>query len=173
MAVTTQESSDGIREKAMRIASIDELETGSSTARWSNPGRAESDRTRKANELVISLVGMTKKAEDMIVASGSKSKQWRDMSLKRAIQNWNVKCVGIERSPGVSDQSVHQQSKTGKSVEDQRGWRNWRIGDEDRDAPEIVKLLKKNEMDVAKSKKLELLEKLVKRIETGGPQARK
>ena len=30
VAVTTQESSDGIREKPMRIASIDELETGSS-----------------------------------------------------------------------------------------------------------------------------------------------
>ena len=38
VAVTTQESSDGIREKAMRIASIDEWETGSSTARWSSPG---------------------------------------------------------------------------------------------------------------------------------------
>ena len=30
VAVTTQESLDGIREKAMRIASIDELETDSS-----------------------------------------------------------------------------------------------------------------------------------------------
>ena len=38
VAVITQGSSDGIREKAMRIASIDELETGSSTARWSSPG---------------------------------------------------------------------------------------------------------------------------------------
>ena len=32
LAVTTQESSDGIREKAIKIASIEELETGSSTA---------------------------------------------------------------------------------------------------------------------------------------------
>ena len=55
VAVTTQESSDGIREKAMRIASIDELETGRSTARWFSPGRAEHDRTGKATELVRSL----------------------------------------------------------------------------------------------------------------------
>ena len=39
VAVTTQESLDGIREKAMRIASIDELETGSRAGRWSSPGR--------------------------------------------------------------------------------------------------------------------------------------
>ena len=60
MAVTTQESSDGIREEAMRIASIDDLETDSSTARWSSPGGAENDRTGKANELVRSLVGTVK-----------------------------------------------------------------------------------------------------------------
>ena len=41
----------------MRIASIDELETGSSTARWSSHGGAENDRTGKANEFVRSFVG--------------------------------------------------------------------------------------------------------------------
>ena len=46
MAVTTQETLDGIREKAMRIASIDELETGSSAGRWSSPGRAPHDKTK-------------------------------------------------------------------------------------------------------------------------------
>ena len=57
VAVTTQESSDGIREKAMRIASI-ELETSRSTARWPSPRVAANDRTRKANELVRVLVGI-------------------------------------------------------------------------------------------------------------------
>ena len=38
VAVTTQESLVGIREKAMRIASIGELKTGSSAERWSSPG---------------------------------------------------------------------------------------------------------------------------------------
>ena len=93
VTVTTSESSDGIREKAMRNVCIDELETGSSTSRWSSPGRAENDRTGKAKELVRSLVGTRKKEEDNIVASGSKSELWRDMSLKRAIQNWNMKYV--------------------------------------------------------------------------------
>ena len=77
MEVTTQESSDGIREKAMRIASIDELETGSSTARWSSPGRAENSRTGKSDELVRSLVGILKKEGDI----GRKSKLWKDMSF--------------------------------------------------------------------------------------------
>ena len=89
--MTTQETSDGIREKAMRIASIGELETVSSTARWSNPGGAENDRTGKATELVRSLAGMIMKEGDIILASGSKSKLWKDMSLKRAIQDWNMK----------------------------------------------------------------------------------
>ena len=61
VAVTTQESPDGIREKARRIASVDE-------------SGAESDRTRQANELVRSLVSMMKKEGDIIVASCSKSK---------------------------------------------------------------------------------------------------
>ena len=123
VAVTTQESSDGIREKAMRIANIDELETGSSTARWSSP---ESYRTGKANELVRSVVGPIKKEGDIIVASGSKSKLWRDMSLKRAIQTWNMKYVDIARSPGSA-------IRVFTSCERLRDWRSWRIGDEDRD----------------------------------------
>ena len=40
VAVTTQESLDGIREKAMRIASNDGLETGNSAGRWSSLGGA-------------------------------------------------------------------------------------------------------------------------------------
>ena len=36
VAVTTQESLDGIREKAMRIASLDELGASSSAGRWSS-----------------------------------------------------------------------------------------------------------------------------------------
>ena len=62
------------RWQSRRIANIDELETGSSTVRWSSPGGAETDRTGKANELVRSLVGIIKKGGHIIVASGSKSK---------------------------------------------------------------------------------------------------
>ena len=76
----------GIREKAMRIASVDELVTGGSTARWSSPGGAENDRTGKADEVVRFLVGTMKREGDIIVASCRKSKLRRDVSLKRAIQ---------------------------------------------------------------------------------------
>ena len=45
-------------------------------------------------------MGLITKEGDTVVASDSKSKLWRDLSLKRAIQNWNTKCVDIARSPG-------------------------------------------------------------------------
>ena len=99
VTVTTQESLDGIREKAMRIASIDELETGSA-GRWSSPEGASNDKTKKANDLVRALVGQITSEGDIVVVSDSKSKLWRDLSLKRAIQNWNMKYVDIARSPG-------------------------------------------------------------------------
>ena len=38
VAVTIQESLDGIREKAMRIASLDEMEASSSARRGPSPG---------------------------------------------------------------------------------------------------------------------------------------
>ena len=44
-------------------------------------------------------MGQITKEEDIVVASDSKSKLWRDLSLKRAIQNWNMKYVDIARSP--------------------------------------------------------------------------
>ena len=50
-----------------------------------------------------------KKEGDIVVAPGSKSKLWRDMSLNRAIQNWNMKYVDIVRSLWVSDKSVQKQ----------------------------------------------------------------
>ena len=68
MAVTIQESSEGLCEKAIRIARMDGLETSSSTARWSSPGGAENDKTLKANELVRSLVGRRKKEETISVS---------------------------------------------------------------------------------------------------------
>ena len=40
------------------------------------------------------------KQGNIFVDSGSKSKLWRDLSLKRAMQDWNMKCVDIARSPG-------------------------------------------------------------------------
>ena len=46
--MTTPESLDGIREKAMRIASLGEMGASSSARRGLSPGRAEIDTTKKA-----------------------------------------------------------------------------------------------------------------------------
>ena len=100
VAVTTQESLDGIREKATRIASLDELETGSSADRWSIPRGEANDKTKKANELVRALVGQITKEVDIVVASDGKSKLWRDLSLMRPIQKLEHEtCFDIARSP--------------------------------------------------------------------------
>ena len=54
MAVTTHESLDGIREKAMRIASLGKLGASSGAGRWSSSGGAENETV---NEIVRALVG--------------------------------------------------------------------------------------------------------------------
>ena len=99
VAVTTQESLDGIREKAMRIASLDGLETGSAE-RWSIPRGAANGKTKKGNELVRALEGQITKEVDIVVASVGKTKLWRDLSLMRTVRNRNMKCSDIARSPG-------------------------------------------------------------------------
>ena len=92
----------------MRIASIDELETGSSTARWSSPGRAENDRTGKANALVRSLVGRMKKRIHY-------RRLWQQVKTvkRREFEASNTRlehetCRHCEECR-VSDKSVHQQ----------------------------------------------------------------
>ena len=61
LAVTTQESLDGIREKAMGIASLDELGASSSAGRCPSSLGAENDRNKKVNEVVSVLVGFLMK----------------------------------------------------------------------------------------------------------------
>ena len=80
MAVTTQESLVGIRENAMRIASLDEMGASSSARREPSQGGDEIDRTEKAKEIVRALVGSMAKEGDIVVASDSKSKLWKDVN---------------------------------------------------------------------------------------------
>ena len=56
MAVTTQASLDGIREEAIRIASLDEVGASSSARRGPSAGGAEIDKAKKAKEIVRALV---------------------------------------------------------------------------------------------------------------------
>ena len=64
--------------------------------------RAATDRNKKADEIVSGLVGLVKKEGDIVVASDSKSKLCKHMSLKRAIQDWNMKYVDVVGSPGLA-----------------------------------------------------------------------
>ena len=73
MAVPTQESSDGICGKAMR------LRASTSWRQAAAVQEGQNDMTRKANELVRSLVGIMNEEGDIIVAFGSKSKLLRDI----------------------------------------------------------------------------------------------
>ena len=73
MAVTTQELLDGIREKAMRIPSLDEMGASNSAGRWSSSGGAENDRNKNVNEIVRALEGSITEEGDIVVACDSKS----------------------------------------------------------------------------------------------------
>ena len=46
---------DGIREKAMRIANLDEMGASSSARRGLGPGKDEIEKTKKAKEIVRTL----------------------------------------------------------------------------------------------------------------------
>ena len=150
--MTTQESLDGMRETAMRIPFIDELETGS-RGKWSSPGGAGNDRTKKANELVRALVGQITKEGDIVVASDSKSKLWSDQRLKRTVQNWN----NMSTLRGVQGSALRVFASS------ERLANQLKI----KEIREVRDLVTKAETNAQK------IGKLVKRVETGGPQARK
>ena len=132
-------------------------QTNSSAARWSSAGRTANDKTKKANELVSALVDQITKEGDIVVGSDSKSKLWRDLSLKRAIQNWNMKYVDIVRSPGsvlrvfTSSERLANQLMTNE------------IG-------EVGKLVTKIEVVAPKVGNIGEVGKLVKKIEMGAPK---
>ena len=111
MAVTTQESLDGIREKVMRIASLDELSASSSAGRWSSSGGADKDRNKKVNEIVRAIAGLMTKEEDIVVASDSK--------------NWNMKYVDVARSPGSATRVFTSSERLANQT-------SCKIGDEER-----------------------------------------
>ena len=85
VAVTTQESLDGIREKANEDCKL----------------RSDGDRQQirqmvqgigegQDHELVRALVGQITREGDTVVASDSESKLWRDLSLKRTRSIWVI-----------------------------------------------------------------------------------
>ena len=103
----------------MWIANLDELGASSGAGRWSSSGGAENDRNKKVNKIVRALVGSIMKEEDIVDASASRSKLWKDMSLKRAMKNWNLKYVDVARSPGSALRVFTSSKRAAKIIEDQ------------------------------------------------------
>ena len=161
VAVTTQESLDGICEKAMRIARIDELGAKQQCRKIVQfKEGAENNRNKKASEIVKAIVGSIMNEVDIVTMSDSKPKLWKDMSLKRAIENWNMEHVNVARNPG---------SALRVFTSSERLARSWRIGDEDRDECSRNLKIGEEERDV----KFGVVEKLVRKVESGGPHAGK
>ena len=119
---------------------------------WSSSGRAENDRNKKVSEILRALVRLAMREGDTVVASDSKLKIWNDVSLTRAIQNWNKNCVGVARSPGsalrvlTSIERLANQLKTHEIGE--AGKHVTKIV---MDSPEVAKLVKKTKMDAPKT----------------------
>ena len=107
-------------------------------------------------------MGRIKKEGDIIVASGSKSKLWRDMNLKRALQDWNMEYVDSPRSPG-SAVSVFTSSErlTGQLKINEIREVGELVTETETNAPNIGKLVRKIEMGDP------LARKLIKKVETG------
>ena len=113
--------------------------------------RGSSERQDQESQ---SLVGQITKERDIVVASDSKSKLWRDLSLKRAIHNWNMTYVDIAMSPGAALRVFTSSERLANHL---------KINE----IRQVGKLFNKIEMGAPK------IEKLVKRIEMGDPKAGK
>ena len=141
-----------------------------SVGRWSSSGGAENDKNKKVNEIVRALVGSIMKGGDIVVASDSKSKLWRDLSLNRAIQNWNMKCINIARSPGsaltvfTSSERLANQLKINEIGDVGKLVKKIKMG-----APKIGKLANKNDMKVeALVKKIQMNDSKVGKVRENG-----
>ena len=104
VAVTTQESLGGFREKAMRIASLGELGASSSSR------RAENDRNKKVNEIVRAFVGS-------IMSSQVKAVERHEFETNNTKLEREA-CRRCEETR-ISVESVHQQRTTGELLENQ------------------------------------------------------
>ena len=157
----------GCVRRPLRIASLDGLGAGSIAVRSSSSGGAENDRNKKVNEIVRAVVGSKMKEGDIVVAFDSKSKLWKDMCLKRAIQNWNMKYVDVARSPGSALRVFTSSEQLANQVKTNEVGRSWKIGFEDRDECSETLKIGEEEQDGC-SKSLDKLEKLSRKADEEG-----
>ena len=85
--------------------------------------------------------------QDRKKASDSKSKLWKDMNLKRAIRNWNMKYVDVERSPESALRVFTSTERLANQLKiNEIGEVGKLVKKTEMDAPRIGKLVKTNEM---------------------------
>ena len=93
-------------------------------------------------------MGLINKERDNIVASDSKSKLWRDTSLKRTIKNWNMKCVDIVKTPGSALRVFTSSERLANQLKIKEfGEVGKLVTKTEMNAPKIGKVVKKNWMD--------------------------
>ena len=108
VVVTTQESLDGIREKAMRIASINELGASSSAGRWFSSVGAENERNKKVNDIVRACGFKNERRRHCRrLRQQVKAVERREFEASNKRLELEI-CRRCEESR-VSDKSVHQQ----------------------------------------------------------------
>ena len=133
---------------------------------------ADIDKIKKAKEIVRALVGSMTKEGDIVVACDSKSKQWKAVNLRRAMQNWSMKCADTARNQGSvmlvfsSSERLANRMKINAIGEVVRLVKRTGM-----DAPKVGKLVKTSEMGDPKVGNMGMVGKLVRLVETGGPQA--
>ena len=97
------------------------------------------------------VVGSMMKEGDIVVASESKSKLWKDMSLTRAFQNWNVKYGDVARSPESALREFTGSERLANHVKiNEIGEVGKLTKRTEMDAPKIGKLVKNDEMGDSK-----------------------
>ena len=128
---SSQESLDGIRENAMRAASVDEMGASSSAKSGQSRRRCEIDKTRQAKEIVRArvIVSSITKEGDIAVGCDSKAKLWKDVDLKKAMQNWNMKYVDIVRSPESALTVFTTSERLANQMKINENWRSWTISE--------------------------------------------
>ena len=117
----------------------------SSASRESSPVGAKIAKTKTAKEFARGHVGSLTKEGDIVVACDSKSKLWKDVDLRRAMQNWNMKFVDMVRSPESARREFTSSERLANKMKIKE------IG-------EVGKMVKRTEMDAPR------IENLVQKI---------
>ena len=109
-------------------------------------GEPKLTRRKKLEALVGSII----EEGDTVVACDSKSKLWKDVDLKGAMQNWSMKYVTIAKSPGSTLRLFTRSERLANRMKISE------VG-------EVGNLMKRTEVDAAKAGEIGKLENWCRR----------